>query len=178
MHGYRPGALSGLGYDPAHLRALASRIIDVRLCAYGWHGSWAARRGFDSLVQMSCGIAHEGMVRSNADRPVPLPVQALDHATGYLMAAAVLRAMCIRNETGRVLTARLSLARTATLLMSDSAREFTGASIAETSEDLSAAKEITSWGPARRLRFPVLVDGKQPRWQIPAGKLRRDPPAW
>ena len=30
------------------------------LCAYGWEGPWARRRGFDSLVQMSSGIASEG----------------------------------------------------------------------------------------------------------------------
>ena len=99
VHGYRPGALSGLGYDPAQVRAIAPHIIDVSLCAYGLQGPWADRRGFDSLVQMSCGIAHEGMVRKNVAHPVPLPVQALDHATGYLMAAAVLRAIRVRNET-------------------------------------------------------------------------------
>ncbi len=42
---------------------------------------------------MSCGIAAAGMVRAGADRPVPLPVQALDHATGHLMAAAVLHGL-------------------------------------------------------------------------------------
>ena len=39
---------------------------------------------FDSLVQMSPGIADTGMRWSCADKPVPLPGQALDHATGYL----------------------------------------------------------------------------------------------
>jgi hypothetical protein len=31
------------------------------------------------------------MRRFNMDKPTPLPVQALDHATGYLMAAAAIR---------------------------------------------------------------------------------------
>ena len=35
-----------------------------------------------SLVQMSTGIAERGMTWKGADKPVPLPVRALDHATG------------------------------------------------------------------------------------------------
>ncbi|WP_227287664.1 CoA transferase [Boseongicola sp. H5] len=178
VHGYRPGALSGLGYDKRRLRTIAPDIIEVSLCAYGLQGPWAERRGFDSLVQMSCGIAHEGMLRKNATHPVPLPVQALDHATGYLMAAAILRAMRVRNKTGQVLSARLSLARTAALLMSEPAQDFSGHRIVETEEDLSEATEKTSWGPARRLCFPILVDGAEPNWPIPSGELRTDPPKW
>lgn len=178
VHGYRPGALSGLGYDPDRLRAIAPHVIDVSLCAYGLQGPWADRRGFDSLVQMSCGIAHEGMVRKNVEHPIPLPVQALDHAAGYLMAAAVLRALRVRNETGRVLSARLSLARTALLLMSEPARDFSGKDIEETVEDLSTLTEMTSWGPAKRLSFPILLDGAKPKWPFPAGQLRRDQPEW
>lgn len=178
VHGYRPGALSGLGYDPERLRTIAPYVIDVSLCAYGLQGPWANRRGFDSLVQMSCGIAHEGMVRRNADHPVPLPVQALDHATGYLMAAAVLRAIRVRNETGRILSARLSLARTAFLLISEPAHEFKGKDIEETAEDLSEVTEMTGWGPAQRLRFPIHMDGAKPNWPFPAGQLRLDQPEW
>ncbi len=178
VHGYRPGAFSGLGYDRKRLRAIAPHIIDVSLCAYGLQGPWADRRGFDSLVQMSCGIAHEGMVRKNVEHPVPLPVQALDHATGYLMAAAVLRAIRIRNETGRILSARLSLARTALLLMSEPAQDFRGKDIEKTAEDLSAITEMTSWGPAQRLHFPILMDDAKPKWPFPAGQLRLDQPEW
>ena len=47
------------------------------------------------------------------EKPCPLPVQALDQATGYLMAAAVARALLIRRVTGAALSAQLSLARTA-----------------------------------------------------------------
>ena len=178
VHGYRPGALSGLGYDPIALRKIAPHVIDISLCAYGLDGPWADRRGFDSLVQMSCGIAHEGMARKRADRPVPLPVQALDHATGYLMAAAALRAIRVRNETGQVLSACLSLARTAALLLSKPAQDFSDNSIIETADDLSEEMEVTGWGPARRLRFPILMNGEEPKWPVSAGRLRVDPPKW
>jgi crotonobetainyl-CoA:carnitine CoA-transferase CaiB-like acyl-CoA transferase len=178
VHGYRPGALSGLGYGPDHLRSLAPHLIDVSLCAYGWSGPWADRRGFDSLVQMSCGIASEGMQRAGKDHPVPLPVQALDHATGYLMAAAVLRAVRVRNQTGRIMSARLSLARTAALLVTEGAHNFCGNEPNETSQDVAPSIEMTSWGPAQRLKFPVQLNGTGPSWRYPAGHLRIDPPSW
>jgi crotonobetainyl-CoA:carnitine CoA-transferase CaiB-like acyl-CoA transferase len=178
VHGYRPGALEGLGYGEEQIRNLAPALIDVSLDAYGWTGPWAGRRGFDSLVQMSCGIADEGMRRTDADHPVPLPVQALDHATGYLMAAAVLRALRMRREPGRVLSARLSLARTAALLTSAGVRSFSGHRPDESAEDLAPETEATTWGPAQRLRFPVRIEGRAPLWPWPAGLLRVDPPQW
>lgn len=178
VHGYRHGALAGLGYDEAARRQIAPHLIEVSLNAYGWTGPWAGRRGFDSLVQMSSGIAAEGMARTGAGRPFPLPVQALDHATGYLMAAAVLRALRLRRQTGASFSARLSLARTAALLTGAGAHDLRGAQVTAEDADLSPDVENTGWGPARRLRFPVKVDGQPPDWSIPAGRLRVDPPEW
>ncbi|HWL30107.1 MAG TPA: CoA transferase, partial [Burkholderiaceae bacterium] len=89
VHGYRPDALERMGLGADTRQRLRPGLVDVSLDAYGWSGPWMGRRGFDSLVQMSCGIAHTGMLAYGRDQPTPLPVQALDHATGYLMAAAV-----------------------------------------------------------------------------------------
>ena len=109
-------ALSALGYGEDIRRALNPSLVDVRLDAYGWSGPWRNRRGFDSLVQMSTGIAAVGRAWRDADKPVPLPVQALDHATGYLMAAAAVRGLALRLSKGQATFASLSLARTAALL--------------------------------------------------------------
>lgn len=178
VHGYRPGALDGLGLDAARRREIAPTLIEVSLNAYGWSGPWWDRRGFDSLVQMSCGIAHEGMRRTEADHPVPLPVQALDHATGYLMAAAVLRALRLRRDTGKVLAARLSLARTAAMLTGAGARAVAGDGVTESATDIAPMIEETGWGPARRLHFPVRIGKRTASWQYPAGPLRIDEPDW
>jgi hypothetical protein len=70
--------------------------------------------GLDSLLQMSTGIATAGIHWRRAAKPVPLPVPALDHATGYFMAAAI-RAVARRLDEGFGTEARLSLARTAKL---------------------------------------------------------------
>ena len=99
VHGYRPGALPIALERHPHLRT-------VQLSAWGRAGPWRERRGFDSLVQAATGIA---LVEGE---PGALPVQALDHATGYLVAAAVLRSLA-----GGPRHARLALARTAQLLL-------------------------------------------------------------
>ncbi|WP_415403312.1 CoA transferase [Tateyamaria sp. SN3-11] len=178
VHGYRPDALDRMGYGAHARRALNPDLIDVSLCAYGWTGPWAGRRGFDSLIQMSSGIAAEGLARGDMDVPSPLPVQALDHATGYLMAAAVLRALRVKGATGAVRSARLSLARTAALLASGRVQSPEDTLDPETPADLDPTPERTPWGPAQRLRFPILVDDMPPNWRTPAGQLRVDPAQW
>ncbi len=178
LHGYRLDALRNLGYGPDDVREYNPRLIDVSLNAYGGTGPWALRRGFDSLVQMSCGIADYGMRMTGADKPVPLPVQALDMATGYLMAAAVLRAVRQRADEGTVLSARLSLAGTAHLLC-QSRRDGAGEALKEETEaDIDPRIEPTAWGPARRVRFPLSIPGIDAAWDHPAGQLRSSPAIW
>jgi hypothetical protein len=154
-------------------------LVDVSLNAYGWSGPWRNRRGFDSLVQMSAGIAAAGMRLLGRDRPTPLPVQALDHATGYLMAAAVIRGLTQRLLSGRGFQAQVSLARTAEMLVEGptgrpGAQALTGAS----DEDWSEEVESTQFGPAHRLRPPVQIDEASMRWERPAVNLGSSPPAW
>lgn len=178
VHGYRPDALAGLGLDETRRRALRPGLIDVALDAYGWTGPWAGRRGFDSLVQMSAGIAEAGMRGFGRDRPTPLPVQALDHATGYLMAAAAIRGIGHRLRTGEGTQARTSLARVAAVLTAHPADPATAAIAPEASGDLAPETEATAWGPARRLRSPVTVGGLPLMWERPAGALGSSQPAW
>ena len=116
LHGYRADALDRLGFDDATLGALRPGLVIGRLNAYGWTGPWRNRRGFDSLVQMSSGIAEAGMRWADAATPTPLPVQALDHATGYLTAAAVIVDLGRALRSGYGSVASLSLARTARVL--------------------------------------------------------------
>jgi crotonobetainyl-CoA:carnitine CoA-transferase CaiB-like acyl-CoA transferase len=158
VHGYRPGALDDLGFDLAARRRIKPGLIDVSLDAYGWAGPWSHRRGFDSLVQMSCGIAEAGMLHFGADRPKPLPVQALDHATGYLMAYAAIQAITLSIIEKQASSVRLSLAKTAEILMrfpQHDCKEMAP----ETSSDTFPGMENTGWGPARRLKPPLNIEG-------------------
>ncbi|MFJ8016303.1 CoA transferase [Streptomyces sp. NPDC096339] len=113
VSGYRPGALERYGLDAAELLERWPGLVVAELCAWGWRGwgPWAGRRGFDSLVQAGYGIA---TACAGADGvPGVLPAQALDHGTGYLVAAGVLRALA--QGGGRGL--RFSLAGTGSWLV-------------------------------------------------------------
>jgi hypothetical protein len=178
VHGYRPGALDHLGFDAVRRRSLSPGLIDVGLDAYGWSGPWASRRGFDSLVQMSAGIADAGMQWRKAQKPVPLPVQALDHATGYLMAAVALRGVTRRMVQGNGTEARLSLARTAKMLIDAGTGGAADPFAAETTVDLSPEIEATDWGPAQRLQSPITIEGTPLRWESPACKLGSSAARW
>ncbi|WP_433736846.1 CoA transferase [Pseudomonas putida] len=177
LHGYRADALERLGYGVSERQTLAPGLIDVSLNAYGWSGPWQNRRGFDSLVQMSSGIADAGMHWKLADKPTPLPVQALDHATGYLMAAAAIRllAECLNN--GRGGSARLSLARTAKLLIEHGPGTDQPLR-AEDESDQGILVEQTPWGPAHRLHVPLKITGTPVQWAIAACELGSHRAQW
>ncbi len=177
VHGYRADALERLGLGDDVRQAINPNMVDVRLNAYGWNGPWANRRGFDSLVQMSCGIAAHGMVQEGADGPRPLPVQALDHGTGYLMAACVLEGLA-RRAHGDVVRAKVSLARTAQCLMQHRSAFETAGAISLGGDDFGDAVEHTSWGPAHRVTVPVKIAGRGPTWSIAAGHVRRHAADW
>ncbi|MEZ5913820.1 MAG: CoA transferase [Paracoccaceae bacterium] len=179
VHGYRPGALDAAGLGEAWRDTVAPGRIEVTLDAYGWTGPWAGRRGFDSLVQMSAGIAHAGMGWAGKAEPVPLPVQALDHATGYLLAAAVVTGLTHALSGGGPRHARLSLARTAELLAGHPSAGGKDDSMGDDEPgDWAPAEEATPWGPARRLAPALLVEGADQRWVLPACALGSAEPRW
>jgi crotonobetainyl-CoA:carnitine CoA-transferase CaiB-like acyl-CoA transferase len=103
------------GLSPDELAHRHPHLSVVILSAWGTAGPWAGRRGFDSLVQCPTGIA---AAEGDGDRPGTLPAQVLDHATGYLAAAAGMLALAgvQRGRPPRVM--QLSLAQTAEWLLS------------------------------------------------------------
>ena len=60
VHGLRSDAMDRLGFGRTRRREINPSLVDVSHDAYGFTGPWSRRRGFDSLVQMSCGIADRG----------------------------------------------------------------------------------------------------------------------
>lgn len=178
VHGYRSDALSAMGLDAAERQAIRPGLIDISLNAYGHGGPWQHRRGFDSLVQFSTGISAAGMVWRNSDVPVSLPVQALDHATGYLLAAATVRAVIARLRGEGSFAARLSLSRTAKLLIDHKDIASNAGFDPVADHDLAADIEHTDWGKARRLLSPIDVTGAPMTWRLPATKLGSHSPCW
>lgn len=106
--GYRPGALARFGFDPESLRADHPGLVVASLSAWGEHGPWGRRAGFDSIVQAASGIAE--VSAGPGGRPGALPVQALDHCTGYVLAAEVM-SLLARGQAGIVRASLLGAAR-------------------------------------------------------------------
>jgi crotonobetainyl-CoA:carnitine CoA-transferase CaiB-like acyl-CoA transferase len=113
VQGYRPGALAALGFSPEACAEMRPGIVAVTLSAYGHEGPWAGRRGFDSLVQNACGINWAEAEALGVPPPKELPAQALDHATGYLMAFGAAMALARKLREGGSWLVRVSLAQTA-----------------------------------------------------------------
>ncbi|WAH98618.1 CoA transferase [Arthrobacter sp. MMS18-M83] len=176
VSGLRADVLKRLGYDDEALTAVNPGLIVASLDAYGWGGPWRNRRGFDSLVQMSCGIADDGATATGQAEPIPLPVQALDHATGWLLAAAVARALTRRLTHSTSARIHGSLIGTANLLYSLTPPN--GHLPVSTPEDFTFMATTTAWGPARRVPLPGRIDGVPVHWSQPAGPLGRHPAMW
>ena len=121
VHGYRPGALAAFGLDGDALAERHPHLTVIQLSAWGTNGMWGTRRGFDSLVQAATGIADA--LRSEDGTPGALPVQALDHATGYRIAAAALRGLARRVRGEGSEHTQLALAHTAADLMQTRSEE-------------------------------------------------------
>lgn len=176
VHGFRPGALERLGYDQETRDRVNPQLIDISLSAYGWHGPWATRRGFDSLVQFSTGIA--GLCGDADGAPGKLPVQALDHAAGYIMAACCLQALLVARS-GRIMAGRTSLARIAWMLCQEPLRLDAGEPVPEATEaDFVPQIEKTDWGDLKRLHAPATIEGVPMHWDVGAGELRRHAAKW
>ncbi|QXC62875.1 CoA transferase [Aquihabitans sp. G128] len=175
--GLRPGALAGLGYDSVGLRSLNPALVTVSHDAYGWGGPWSGRRGFDSLVQMSTGIAAAGMVAAGSDRPVPLPAQALDHGVGHLLAAATCRALTRLVRTGATAEVRGSLVGAANHLLASPVPGGLAAERGPWPDDL-LVPVATAWGAADRVPLAGTIAGLVPSFAVPAGPLGVAAPTW
>ena len=157
LTGYRPGTLTALGLVVGER---FPHLVHVELIAWVPTGPRAGTRGFDSIVQAATGIAHRyGSTDSTGLwRPGALPVQALDHATGYGMAAAA----CALLAAGRSGYARLSLERTARVLLDGGG----GAGRSHPSPSTDPRPEtvvLTSeHGKVTCVPAPVRIDGQRP----------------
>jgi len=171
--GLRPDALGKLGLGPEGLHAINPALVVVTHDAYGWNGPWAARRGFDSLVQMSTGIAAAGADAAGVDAPRPLPCQALDHGTGHLLAAGACRALTRLVRTGQASDVRGSLVGAANVVKSAPAVASGGR---VTIDEAPRECAPTAWGPLERVPVAGRIAGHAPALTIDAGPLGRDPP--
>jgi hypothetical protein len=168
LTGYRPGALDRFGLVERH-----PHLVHVSLSAWGHEGPWAGRRGFDSLVQVASGIAAACAAKGGRGEFTPgvLPAQALDHGTGYLMAAAALRGLAARERGEPVAAARLSLARTAAELLARPRRD-------GGTRPADPDRFRVAFGDVELIAPPGALDGVPLSWSHGPRPFGRDEAAW
>jgi len=171
IHGYRADAIENLGYGEEWRQENAPHLITATLNAYGWMGPWRKRRGFDSLVQFASGLAMQGMQIRGADEPLLLPLPALDHGTGYLMAASILSSLTNAIDTGKARGTKLSLARLADTLFQYEKSDIDVKITQIEPHDLMDEIEQNPWGSSRRCRPPMSLGETQFSWALPATNI-------
>jgi crotonobetainyl-CoA:carnitine CoA-transferase CaiB-like acyl-CoA transferase len=178
--GYRPQSLAALGFSPQDAARISPGIVYVSLSAYGHSGPWAARRGFDSLVQTATGFNHAEGRAAGVDGPREMPAQILDHATGYLMAFGAMMARARQAREGGSWHVRVSLARTGQWLwnlgrLADglATEDLKGEAVKPLIEDIPSG-----FGPLRSVKHSAMLSKTPAFWARPAMPLGSHPPQW
>jgi crotonobetainyl-CoA:carnitine CoA-transferase CaiB-like acyl-CoA transferase len=180
VQGYRPGAIAQYGFGADAAARLRPGIVCVSLCAYGYEGPWAGRRGFDSLVQNANGLNAAEAEAASADKPLPLPCQELDHATGYLMALGAMTALHRRATDGGSWHVRCSLAQTGHWFR-QLGRVERGLELPD--PEFDAVRDLMEESPSGfghliGVRNSAIMSETPTHWVRPSVPLGTNPPAW
>ena len=179
LRSYREGALAGLGFSDERLAELRPGIVIGHLSAFGVTGPWGGKRGFDSLTQTSTGLNADEAWAAGEATPRVLPCQALDHASGYLLALGVMAAWLRRAEEGGSWRVRVSLARTG-LWLRDLGRIDGFAAVEPAQADIADLLETrdSGFGPLTAVRHAAILAATPAFEALPAMPLGSHRPAW
>jgi crotonobetainyl-CoA:carnitine CoA-transferase CaiB-like acyl-CoA transferase len=180
VQAYRPGSLQSKGLGPREAARIRPGIVYVSLSAYGHTGPWAARRGFDSLVQTATGFNIAEALAASVDEPKVLPAQVLDHASGYLMAFGAMAGLYRRALEGGSWHVRVSLAGTGRWLRA-LGRVGKGWDCRDPRfEDVADLLEESDSGFGRltSVRHAAQLSANPARWVRPTRTLGANAPAW
>ncbi len=184
LQSYRPGALARHGFGPSQVARLRPGIVVATLSAYGETGphdpaSWAGKRGFDSLVQTATGFNHAEAAAAGVAGPKVLPCQALDHASGYLLALGAIAARLRQAREGGSWKVSVALATTGHWLRGLGRIE--GLGVADPGfAEVEHLLEASRFGavPSRALRHAARLSETPAGWRRGASALGEDAAAW
>lgn len=151
--------------------------MSVSLSAYGTGGPWAARRGFDSLVQSAIGLNIAEALAFGQSEPRALPVQALDYCAGYLLAFGTLAAVLQQRQHGGSWRVNVSLAGVGHWLQSlGHLNDPTGAPMLDFDDALE--ERGSGFGRLRAVRHAVHINDQRLEWDLPSMPPGTHAPAW
>ncbi|CAN5299048.1 CoA transferase [soil metagenome] len=177
MQGYRPGALAGLDFGPDAVARLRPGIVYLTLSAYGHEGPWAARRGYDSLVQTANGYNVAEAEAFSADAPKALPIQVLDYTAGFLLAFGASVALHRQATLGGSWHVRVSLAGVATWLRRFG-RTLEGITVQRPPFEPYRMESDSGFGRLMSLRHPAVFSRTPAGWSRPSVPPGTDAPVW
>lgn len=178
IDGFRPGGLDSLGYGGERLLTDHPGLVHVTLSAYGHLGPWSTRRGFDSLTQTASGIGLAAARAAGVEGTLPLPCQALDHGTGWLLAAATMTALHRQREEGGSWMIRGSLAQTGHFLTSLGQVDHLDHPEPTDSEVAPyLTRSSSSFGELTHVAAQGRLDGRV-SYDLPPVPVGTHPPAW
>jgi hypothetical protein len=104
LDGYRPGALTRLGYGPEQLVQLAESrgrgIVYVQENCFGNVGPWKSRPGWQQIADCATGIAWQQGWWMGLNEPVVPPFPMSDYGTGCMGTIAALVGLYRRAKEG------------------------------------------------------------------------------
>ncbi len=98
IENFKVGGLAKYGLDYASLKAVNPRLIYCSITGFGQTGPYAARAGYDFLIQGMGGLMS---VTGDAEgEPLKVGVAIADIATGLYASTAILAALRRRDQAG------------------------------------------------------------------------------
>jgi len=178
--GYRPGAISRLGFGPEEVAALRPGIIYVSINCYGADGPFSHRAGWEQVAQTMTGLCQEGRTAARPDGPALLPAAACDYTTGYLAAYGVLLALAARARNGGSYHVRASLCRSGMFIYRQGKVVFPelGLDLSATELEAIRIESRPTSGPLRHLGPIIRLSETAPHWTRPTPQLGGDSPEW
>jgi crotonobetainyl-CoA:carnitine CoA-transferase CaiB-like acyl-CoA transferase len=180
VEGYRPGAISQLGFAPAELAALRPGIICASISCYGADGPFSHRGGWEQVAQTMTGLCHEGRTASRPNGPALLPAAACDYTTGYVAAYGILLALAKRAREGGSYHVRASLCQSGMFIYRQGKVGFPGFDRDLSTLEIDAIRIASrpNGGPLRHLGPILNFSETRPYWSRPTPQLGGDAPNW
>src|SRR5262245_46984867 len=180
VEGYRPGAISQLGFAPAQVAKLRPGIICASISCYGTGGPFSHRGGWEQVAQTMTGLCHEGRTASRPNGPALLPGAACDYTTGYVAAYGILLALAKRAREGGSYHVRASLCQSGMFIYRQGKVEFPGFDRDLSTLEIDAIRIASrpNCGPLRHLGPILNLSETQPHWSRPTPQLGGDGAKW
>src|SRR5215831_757676 len=178
--GYRPGAISKLGFGPEEVGAIRPGIICASISCYGADGPFSHRAGWEQVAQTMTGLCHEGRTAARPNGPALLPAAACDYTTGYLTAYGILLALAKRAREGGSYHVRTSLCQSGMLIARQGKAAFPGLDLDLSTAEIDWIRVVSrpKSGPLRHLGPILKFSETQPYWARPTPQLGGDAPSW